>query len=129
MVEVGKYTPLFNGKLLEFELVSNLAFTLTADLDSTSCFKENKIPLIDLVSVKYLVTLETSLANAPGNKEPPLNRKSSSPRPLFMLPSGIGLLIYGWPLPSDMPAPSLSLPYLKDFKSVWKSSRKGIFYL
>ena len=55
MVEVGKYTPLFNGKLLEFELVSNLAFTLTADLDSTSCFKENKIPLIDLVSVKYLI--------------------------------------------------------------------------
>ena len=50
-------------------------------------------PLGDLVSKSIFDTLETSLLTAVGSKEPPLNRKSSSPRPLLILPSGIGVLM------------------------------------
>ena len=47
-VEVGKYTPLFNGNLLFLTLVlPAVAFILTPVLDSTSCLAVNKSPFGD----------------------------------------------------------------------------------
>ena len=81
-----------NIELERFIRKHNLKYTITK-INKVSCFKVNNKPLGDLVSKSIFDTLETSLLTAVGSKEPPLNRKSSSPRPLLILPSGIGVLM------------------------------------
>ena len=101
----GEYTSSFNIPLV---------CVRTAVRDNNCCLAINNKPFGDLVSVNILAKRLTSVSESVTAFIPPRKIKSSlAPNPLKL--SGIAFWIYGCPL---LPPPMVSLPYLKDLRSV-----------